>query len=115
MSDTEARDAYLGVEVDLPNGVKVTGNPVPYPDAMKMLLLSEAFYAGASMSESVIPMLELFERITGLSQQKLLGLCPNLTLGEVVNLVQRFFFSRRNAATAPPSPASPAAPAPSGV
>lgn len=110
MSDTEARDAYLGVEVDLPNGAKVTGNPVPYPDAVRMLLQSEQFYAGGSMTETIVPMLQDFERITGISQAKLLGLCPSLSLGEVVNLVQRFFFSRRSAPTAPPaSPSSPSA------
>lgn len=112
MSDSEARDAFLAVDVDLPNGAKINGRPVPYPQAMRMLLLSEQFYAGAPPSESIIPLLELFEQTTGITQEKLLGACPNLSLGEVVNLVQRFFYWRRSVPTAPPSP--PAA-SPSGT
>lgn len=112
MPDTEARDAYVAVEVDLPNGAKISGKPVPYPDAMRMLVQSEQFYAGVPLTDSVLPMLTDFERITGITQAKLLALCPDLSLGEVVNLVQRFFYWRRSAPTAPPSSPSPA-PAPS--
>jgi hypothetical protein len=113
-TDAEARDAYLGVEVDLPNGAKIIGKPVPFPDAMRMMLQSEQYYAGATLGDSVVPMLTDFARITGVTQDKLLALCPDLTLGEVVNLVQRFFFWRRNAATgAPGNP--PASPSPSGA
>lgn len=115
MSEAEARDAYVGVEVPLPNGKAITGKPVPYREGMHLLVLSEQFLQGAAPSDSIIPALQRFEELTGITGERLHAACPDISLGEVIDVMQRFFYWRRTAPTVvPPSPnhnPPPAAPA----
>lgn len=97
MPDTEARDAYVAVEVPLPNGTIVRGKPIPWKAATELVLLSDAFASGGKPAETLVPLLTKFAALTGITEEVLLGLCPDLTLGEVVDLVNRFFYSRRPA------------------
>jgi len=113
MSESEARDAYVGVEVPLPNGKTVTGKPVPYRDGMRLLVLSEAFLAGGAPTDTLVPMLAQFEQLTGITGEKLETLCPGISLGEVLDVAQRFFYWRRTAPIVVPQNPSPSNPAPS--
>lgn len=113
MSESEARDAYVGVEVPLPNGKTVTGKPIPYPEAMGLLVLSEQFLVGeAAPSTSIIPALQQFETLTGITGERLKALCPDISLGEVIDIMQRFFYWRRTAPTVAPPSLAPSPPAP---
>lgn len=112
MSDTEARDAYLAVDVELPNGTTIKGKPLPFGVAKRLLLLDEQFTKGADPSASLFPMLNEFAEHTGITEDQVLAACPDIQLGEVIDLVRRFFFSRRTVATATPLPVTNPTPAP---
>lgn len=101
MSDTEARDAYLGVEVDLPNGQRVTGKPIPYGEAMRLMALSDQWAAGGNPKETLLPVLESFHRLTGITMEEIGRKDPNMSLGDVLGLINRFFFLRSPERVAP--------------
>lgn len=90
MTEQETRDAYFEVVVELPNGKKLRGKPVMYPDAMRLMAMSEEF---ATQGTSLVPMVQEFHKLTGVP-----ATAPELqdiTLGEMVDVINRFFFQRR--------------------
>lgn len=112
MSQADDRDAYVAVEVPLPNGIIARGKPIPWKAAQDLILLSDAFAAGGRPSATLVPLLEGFAAATGITEAYLLDRCPDLTMGELVDLINRFFYSRRPARTG--GPTSPAVPAGNG-
>ena len=99
MPDRHTQDAYLAVTVPLPNGRTISGTPVLYPDAMRMLALADAFAAGGKPTETLGPLLADFHRVTGIAPAAF----AELTLGEVYDTVMAFFYSRRPVPAAPPT------------
>jgi len=112
MPDAEARDAYVAVEVPLPNGKIARGKPIGLKQAREMILLSDDFSAGGNPKDTLLPLLEMFEQATGITEAYLLGLDPDLTMGDLIDVVNRFFYWRRPAR--PAAPAAPVSPAASG-
>lgn len=110
MPDAEARDAYVAVEVPLPNGKIARGKPIGLKSAREMILLSDAFGAGGNAQTTLLPLLEMFATHTGLTEDALLALDPDLTMGDLIDVVNRFFYSRRparsNGSGPSPAPAS---------
>ena len=93
MSDLHTQDAYLAVTVPLPNGRIAAGKPIPFAAAMRLLALNDAFTAGGKPKETIVPMLDEFFALTGIDAATM----ADLTLGEVLDTVSRFFFWRRPA------------------
>lgn len=100
MSNTEARDAHVGVEIDLPTGRRITGRPVRYADAVALILTIDEFQAGAAPRDTLVHLLAEFQRLTGLTDADF----ADLSLGEVIDVMNRFFYHRRPAATATAPP-----------
>lgn len=107
MSEAETRDAYVAVEVPLPNGQIVSGKPVPFPVAMKLLGMIDGFYKGGDPDKTILPALAQFAEVTGIVDTDVLAKCPDLSLGELIDVMQRFFYQRRPAPTADATAAGP--------
>lgn len=106
-NDADTRDAYHEVVVDLPNGQKLKGRPVMYAQAMKLLALREAFtLTGVGLTDY----LTMFHALTGVPEDA--AIFTDISLGEVLDATERFFFWRRPAPTAAPSSPPPPAPSP---
>ena len=108
---SESHDAYLSVDVPLPNGTIAHGRPIPWRTALQLLELSDAFTKGADPKQSLMPLLEQFQTLTGIDEAYLLSLCPDLSLGELIGIVNSFFYSRRTGPAKQNGKAEPMAPA----
>jgi hypothetical protein len=113
---SDVRDAYVEVLVDLPNGRQFCGRPIPWQKAVALVQQYDDYLAGGAPSATVVPMIEEFLKITGTDK----ALIEDLTLGEVIDVVNRFFYHRRPARIAAPStsttpPPAPASPLPAGT
>jgi hypothetical protein len=104
MSDRQLQDAYLRVTIDLPDGSIIHGKPILYPDAVKLIALRDAFAMGEP--EAWKPLLADFHRLSGITEDDLKG----LSIGEVIDTINRFFAWRRPVRT--PAQTSPALGAP---
>lgn len=112
MSDIEIRDAYVAVEVDLPNGQKVAGRSIPWRVGMRIKALISAFIDQGTQ-ESFDELFAAFSQATGITEAQLTALDPNLTLLELVDLFSRFIYRLRPGRTAAPASAgTPETPSP---
>lgn len=97
--ESEVIQADVFVDFPLPNGKSLPGKPVPYPDARKIMALMHAFDQTGDYEETLVPALDRFSAVSGLTDDQIMAACPNLTLGELTTAIQRFFFRRRPPAT----------------
>jgi hypothetical protein len=103
--ESEVIHADVFVEFSLPNGRTLYGKPVPYPEARKILAQMCAFDRTGDYEGVLVPALESFSAVSGLTDEHIMAACSNLSLGELTTAIQRFFFQRR------PIPGNGAAPA----
>lgn len=94
-NETEVIQADVFVEFELPNGAKLRGKPVPYPAARKIMALLHAFDKTGDYDKDMVPALNQFSELTGLTDEAIMAADPNTTLGELLRAIQRFFFRRR--------------------
>ena len=108
MTTTEglARDAYLGVDVELPNGETVRCTPLPLTKSIELLELVEKYQAGDIGAMRKI--LRDFPKAVGAD-----GAFEQLTPGELIDVVFRFFAARRPMTAATASETTPPTPSPS--
>lgn len=105
---SDQRDAYVVVEVELPNGTIASGRPIPWGTARDLIVLHDAFMRGGEPKDTLLPLLQGFQTATGITEEYLLGCCPDLTLGELTDFISRFFYHRRPARIAGTSGPAPA-------
>lgn len=110
-NESEVIQADVYVEFPLPNGKSLKGKPVPYPDARKILAQLFAFDAGEPYQETVQAAVDRFAALSGISDADVLALCPEMTLGDLLGSIQRFFFRPSRIARA--NGAAPTSPSPS--
>lgn len=108
MSDTETQEAYGLVTVTLPNGAVVRGKSIPWSDAVEIITLNDRFISGESPTQTLLPMLKRFTDTSGITFADLRQQDPHLTLGELIDVFNAFFYHRRPARTNGASP--PASP-----
>lgn len=109
MSDPELRDAYIGVELELPNGKMLQGQIIRWREGMwvKALVME---YLILPTQEKFDAAWEAFSALTGITEARIQELCPDISLGEVLDAVNRFTYLRRNGAIA--AGKQPSGPAP---
>lgn len=102
----EAREAFVGVRIQLVTGkVFETRKVLLFPDALRWADLLERFDRGEPMSVTIVPILQELETQLEAVDMSVLD---ELTLGEVLNVLYRFFSQRRTPAQlASQQPASP--------
>lgn len=93
-NESEVIQADVGMEFELPNGTKLRGKPVPYPAARKIMALLHAFDRTGDYEATMVPALEQFSTVTGITDEQILAAFPAMTLGDLTTAVQRFFFLR---------------------
>lgn len=93
--ESEVIQSDVFVELPLPNGKSIRGNPVPYPIARKIMAQIYAFDKTQDFENTLVPALEQFTAISGITDEAILAACPGMQLGEICVAVQRFFFRPR--------------------
>jgi len=93
--ESEVIQSDVYVDFPLPNGKTLPGKPVAYPDARKIMASMHAYDRTGDYEGTLEPALAKFEELTGLTETKVLELCPGMSLGELTTAIQRFFFQRR--------------------
>lgn len=121
MPDTDARDAYIDVEVELPNLTHITGHLIGFRTGLALKALLYKF--SATMEQVDFDALwAKFETATGITEKALIKKVgrlpsgePNITLLELTDLISRFIYALRPGRTAARqetmTPASTAVPA----
>lgn len=94
MTTTEglARDAYCGIDVELPDGSTVHCNPLPLAKSIEFLELIEKY--GQGDIGALRRLLEEFPKAVGAD-----GVFEQLTPGELISVMLRFFAARRTPAS----------------
>ncbi|HWP38947.1 MAG TPA: hypothetical protein VNL18_15480 [Gemmatimonadales bacterium] len=116
MSDLETRDAYLGVEVALPNGATVRGKPIPYGEAVRLMALADEWASGGDPKTTLLELLESFHRLSGITREEIMRRDPDLTLGDMMGVITSFFFQpSRGRAAETPSAGATGVPEPRGA
>ena len=99
LDESEVIQADVGMELELPNGAKLRGKPVSYFDARRIMALLHTFDRTGDYEQTMVPALEQFSQLTGITDDMIMQAYPEATLGDVTTAVQRFFFLRhRNTA-----------------
>jgi len=93
--ESEVIQSDVFVDFPLPNGRTLPGKPVAYPDARKIMAQMHAFDKTGDYEGTLVPALDRFSALTGLSDEQIMVACPDMTLGELTTAIQRFFFRRR--------------------
>ncbi|MGH2406417.1 MAG: hypothetical protein ACRDGN_18440 [bacterium] len=107
MSEAEARDAYLYVEIDHPNGHKLRGKMVRWGDALAIMASISEWHDGAPMK--VLEQARTrFLALTDIPESAIGDLSP----GAMVNFMYRFFGQLPLAPTVGPKPAAESTVAP---
>lgn len=91
MSDAAAFAAYNGLRIKLPNGKLLEGKPLDFTVALELLELLTDYQNGGDPRTTLRPMLERFFAETGADKEAVHG----ITLGEMNDVVRRFFYQRR--------------------
>lgn len=111
-NETEVIQADVYVDFPLPNGKTVRGKPVPYPEARKILAALAAFDQ-TNDERALQATIDRFTELSGISDADVLALYPEMTFGDLIGSIYRFFFHpsrlapRKNgAALTSPSPSS---------
>jgi hypothetical protein len=95
--ESEVIHADVGVPFHLPNGRTLTGRPVAYPQARRIMALLHEYDRTGNFEQTIEPALVQFGELAGIPDEDVMRLCPNMSLGELVVAIQRFFFHRRPA------------------
>lgn len=112
MPDNETRDALIAVEVDLPNGRKISGRPVPWQAGRRIKALLATYWETATQQD-FDAMFTAFTAASGIDEAALVAAQPDLTILELADVINRFIYLLRPARTAAqvspnaPPPASP--------
>ncbi len=93
--ESEVVQSDVFVELRLPNETTLRGKPVPFPAARKILAQMAAFDRTGDFEGTLVPALDAFSAVSGLTDETILAACPNLSLGELADAIQGFFFRRR--------------------
>lgn len=107
MSDTELRDTFIGVELELPNGRMLQGRIIRWRAGMRVKALLTEFLL-VPTQERFDTAWQAFSELTGITQDQVEALCPDISLGELLDMVNRFTYLRRDGATAAGTPTGPA-------
>jgi len=94
--------AYNGHRVTLPDGRVITGKPLDFMAALRLLELLDRYERGESVAKTMTVVLQEFPAAAGIDPAELVG----LTLGEVNDVIRSFFYQRRWNGSAP-NPAMP--------
>ena len=104
---SEERDAYVAVEVELPNGKTLPGRPVPWRTALRIKSLLAEFVEHGNHGEdhavfqaSFDALFLAFSEATGLTEAQIAAADPDLTLLEFVDFMGRFIYRLRPGRTA---------------
>lgn len=109
--ESEVIQADVYVDLLLPGNARVRGKPVPYPVARQILAQLAVFDQTGDYDTALVPALEAFTKATGITDDQVMAVCPDCSLGELTSAMLHFFFRRRPPATtgaAKPTTASPA-------
>lgn len=116
MPDLEARDAYVAVTLELPNGKTIQGRPIPWRTGMRLQAALNVF-AMSGEQKDFDALWSDFVTATGITEEQLATLDPQLSLLELLDLIRRFTYLLRPGRTAvqvpaatPPTPAASASP-----
>jgi len=115
MSDSELRDAEVRVDIELPNAKVLAGRPIPFRAGLQLQSLLNTFVMDGEQ-KSFDAMWDAFTQATGITEAAVVAACPNITAGEILDLIRRFIYLLRPGRTAAQvpagTPAATAAPAP---
>jgi len=95
MPDTELRETFIGVELELPNGAKLAGRIIPWRKGMEVKALLGEFLL-IPTQENFDKAWGAFETLTGITESRVIGLCSDISLGELLDTVNRFTYLRRD-------------------
>lgn len=113
MSDREARDAYVAVEIETPNGSIIQGKPIPWEEGMRIKTLLLDFLIEPS-EKNRARAFDAFSVASGVTAEMLKAADPYITIGEMVDFINRFTHLLRPGRTAAGEmPARIASPSPS--
>lgn len=111
--ESEVIQADVYVELPLTNGKTLRGHPVPFPIGRKIMALFAAFDQSNNFQRDLVPALDEFTRVSGITDEQVLAADPDMQLGDICVAIQRFFFRRRhtsaNGAAATPPTGAPGA------
>jgi hypothetical protein len=124
MPDNDARDSYIELELELPNGAPITGHLIGFRTGLTLKALLYKF-SETLEQEDFNKLWAKFEEATGITEAALiekLGKLPSgepkITMLELTDLISRFIYALRPGRTAarlgtmtPGSTVAPAAPA----
>jgi hypothetical protein len=99
MPDAELRDAYVSVEVELPNGEKIAGRPIHFRSGMILQGLMDD-YVLQGTQKSFDAMFDAFTQTTGITEAAIDAKCHPISLPEILDLVRRFIYLLRPGRTA---------------
>ncbi len=99
MPDPEGRDAYFAVEVELPDGQRITGRSIPFRAGMRIKLLLYRFSETLEQTD-FDALWEELAQATGVTEARLTAQCPSITLLELTDLISRFIYLLRPGRTA---------------
>jgi len=112
--ESEVVQADVFVEFPLTNGQTLRGHPVPFPVGRKIMAQFAAFDKTNDYERDLVPALDEFTRVSGITDAQILAADPHMQLGDICIAIQRFFFRRRQtsangaATRSTPTTASPA-------
>jgi len=106
MPDIELRESFVGVWIELPNGKMLRGKIVPWRDGLAFkALLAELL--SLPTQENMDKTWQRFEELTGLTEAIVMGSCADISLGELIDFMNRFTYLRRDGPTAAGIPSGP--------
>jgi hypothetical protein len=105
--DPEARDTFVTVELELPNKQKLQGRIIPWRKGMQLKALLLEFI-GVPSQENLDKAFAEFSAQTGLTEAAIMDRCPDISIGELVDLMNRFTYLLRDGRTAAVRMATPA-------
>jgi hypothetical protein len=71
---------------------------VLYQDARRIMAQMYAFDRTSDYEGTLVPALEQFSALSGISDEQITAACPGILFGEIVAAIQSFFFRPRQTA-----------------
>lgn len=109
--DQIVREAYVGLELDLPGGKRIAAKPLKLRDAVRFLDIMTEFElnpVAKKAEETLGVIIKEFPAAVGLKEEDFDG----LSLGEFCDVVKRFFHHRRENGTSSSKSSLEISPAP---